>query len=173
MVNRTHDKARRRRCAWRRNLAIGGFASATLAFYFMLLRKRLIERHENVIVRPETADRRENPKTAFEPTDWQLAPVAAIYVGTLLLLVISTLVLIPAYPNALPDADRTLHIRPPGPRLQTNPETDLQRFQAEERKRLTGYHWVDKEKGVVRIPIEEEMKKLARTGIDGFPGAQQ
>jgi hypothetical protein len=116
---------------------------------------------------------RGNAKTAFEPTDWELAPVAAVYIGVLVLLVISCMVLIVAYPNALPDAGRTLHINPPGPRLQTNAEADLHRFRAEEEKRLNGYYWVDKQKGIVHIPIEQAMKKLAQTGIDGFPKAQQ
>jgi len=114
-----------------------------------------------------------NPGTAFEPTDWEFKPIVLIYAGILILLVISTLVLIPAYPNALPDVDRVLRINPPGPRLQTDPEADYRRFRAEEEQKLDGYHWVDKQKGVVRVPIEQAMKKLVQTGISGFPKAQQ
>lgn len=115
----------------------------------------------------------ERPRTEFEPTDWDLAPVALIYIGVLVLLVISCLVLIVAYPDSLPDVGRALHINPPGPHLQTNSEADLQRFRAEEDKQLNGYHWIDKQKGIVRIPIGMAMQKLARTGIEGFPKAQQ
>jgi hypothetical protein len=114
-----------------------------------------------------------NPGIAFEPGDWPLKPVAAVYVGVLVLIVISAFVLIAAYPTSLPDVNRKLTIAPPGPRLQTDAEGNLRRFRAEEEKRLNGYSWVDKSKGVVRIPIEQAMKKLATTGIPDFPKAQQ
>lgn len=112
-------------------------------------------------------------KTDFEPSDWPLAPIVLIYFGILVLLVISTLVLIAAYPDSLPDADRTLRIAPPGPNLTTDPQADLRKFRAAENKQLNSYSWIDRQKGVVRIPIEQAMKKLATTGIPGFPKAQQ
>ncbi len=111
-------------------------------------------------------------KTAFEPTDWNVAPIAAIYVGVLMLLVISSFAIFIAYPNALPDVTRSLFINPPGPRLQTDEAADLRRFRAAEDARLNGYYWVDKQKGVAHIPIGEAMQKVARSGIDGFPKAQ-
>jgi hypothetical protein len=111
----------------------------------------------------------ENPTTAFEPSDWSLRPVAFIYLGIPVLLVISCFVLLVAYPNALPDVGRTLRITPPGPRLQTDAEGDLQRFRAEEERRLNTYYWMDKQKGIVHIPIEQAMKKLAATSAPGFP----
>ncbi len=115
----------------------------------------------------------ERPMTAYEPSDWDLGPVALVYAGLLALLVICCFVLIAAYPTALPDVNRSKRIAPPGPRLQTDPAGDLERFRAEERKRLETYYWVDKQKGVVHIPIEQAMKKLVDTGIPGFPKAQQ
>jgi hypothetical protein len=124
-----------------------------------------------VVTEPDTS-RDQRPKTAFEPTDWSLAPVALIYFGTLVLLVVSCFVLIAAYPRALPDVGRMLRIAPPGPHLQTNAEGDLQRFRAEENRRLNTYYWIDKQKGLVHIPIEQAMKKLVSTGAPGFPKAQ-
>ena len=44
-----------------------------------------------------------NPGIAFEPGDWPLKPVAALFVGILVLIVISAFVLIAAYPTSLPD----------------------------------------------------------------------
>jgi hypothetical protein len=124
--------------------------------------------------RPKAAarDESENPTTAFEPTDWSLRPVALLYMAIPVLLVISCFVLIAAYPNALPDVDRTLRIAPPGPRLQTDAQGDLQRFRADEERRLNTYYWIDKDKGVVHIPIEQAMKKLAASGAPGFPKEQ-
>jgi hypothetical protein len=124
-------------------------------------------------VAADSAGQFENPNTAFEPSDWSLGPVALIYVAIPILLVTSCLVLIAAFPSALPDVERTLRIAPPGPRLETNPEAELQRLRAEEEKWLNTYGWIDKQKGIVRIPIEEAMKKLARTGVPGFPQRQQ
>jgi len=117
-------------------------------------------------------DQPENPGTAFEPSDWSLRPVALIYLGIPVLLVTSCLVLIAAYPNALPDVGRTLRIAPPGPRLQTDSEGDLQKFRADEEQRLNTYYWIDKQKGIVHIPIDQAMKRLAATGAPGFPKGQ-
>ena len=41
------------------------------------------------------------------------------------------------------------------PALQTNRCRDLAKLQAEQRGRLEGYAWVDRDNGVVRIPIEQ------------------
>jgi hypothetical protein len=113
------------------------------------------------------------PHTAFEPSDWNLAPVALIYVGTLVLLVISCFVLIAAYPDALPDVARTVRISPPGPRLLTNSQSEFLRVRAEEEKRLHDYYWINKPAGIVHIPIEQAMQKLVKTGIPGFGTEQQ
>lgn len=118
------------------------------------------------------SNRRGNPDTAFEPSDWTVAPVALVYAGTLVLLVISSLVLMVAYPTSLPDVGRRLRIAPPGPILQTDPQDDLRCFRAEEDKRLNTYYWVDKSKGVVHIPIAQAMSKLARSGIPSFQGTR-
>ncbi len=115
---------------------------------------------------------RENPDTAFEPSDWRLAPVATVYVGTLALLVVSCFALMAAYPKSLPDVARTLRFTPPGPNLQTDPQGDLRRFRAEEDKRLNGYYWIDRSKGIVHVPIEQAMKKLVASGIPGFAGTR-
>ncbi|HLH94849.1 MAG TPA: hypothetical protein VKW08_07000 [Xanthobacteraceae bacterium] len=112
-------------------------------------------------------------ETAYEPSDWPLRPVVLTYLAALVLLVTSALVLMAAYPSALPDVDRTLHIAPPGPRLETDSATDLQKLRAEEDRRLNTYYWIDRQNGVVHIPIEQEMKKLAKAGVPGFPKAEQ
>lgn len=113
------------------------------------------------------------PKTAYEPTDWSVAPVALVYLGVLVLLVVCCFVLIAAYPHAMSDTSRTLRITPPGPRLQTDPQGDLRAFRADEEKRLNSYYWMDKQKGIVHIPIVQAMQKLAKSGAPGFPRGQQ
>ena len=118
----------------------------------------------------ESAERVEdNPKTAFEKSDWPLGTIALVLLGTLVFLVIAPFVLMGAFPRAVSDVSRALTVEPPQPRLQTNPPEDLAQFLVDEDKRLNTYYWIDKEKGIVHIPIEQAMQELAEQGIDGFP----
>src|SRR5262249_30090550 len=57
----------------------------------------------------------------------------------------------------------------PAPHLQEGPARDLAIFRAEEDLTLASYGWVDEEKGIVRIPIEEAMRLLAERGLPGPP----
>jgi hypothetical protein len=54
---------------------------------------------------------------------------------------------------------------PPEPRLQTNPRQDLQDLRAQEEQLLNGYSWVDRNAGVVRIPIAEAMRLTLQRGL--------
>lgn len=67
----------------------------------------------------------------------------------------------PPAPLARPDTG----LMPPPPRLQTAPALDLARFRSEEEETLATYGWVDKEAGVVRIPIEQAMRLVAERGL--------
>jgi len=61
------------------------------------------------------------------------------------------------------------HRLPPEPRLQVTPRQDLLEMRAEEDRILTTYGWVDKNAGVVRIPIEEAMKLMVQRGLPARP----
>jgi len=67
----------------------------------------------------------------------------------------------PQYPMAAAQGNRL----PPEPRLQTNPRQDLSDLHAGEEQILGSYGWVDKNAGVVRIPIEEAMKIVVQRGL--------
>lgn len=54
---------------------------------------------------------------------------------------------------------------PPEPRLQVHGAKDLKTFEAEEDGVLRSYGWVDRQAGVVRIPIDRAMKLLAERGL--------
>ena len=54
---------------------------------------------------------------------------------------------------------------PPEPRLQTDPRQDLADLRAKEEELLGSYGWVDKNAGVVRIPIEAAMKLTLERGL--------
>ncbi len=116
--------------------------------------------------------RETNPKTAYEQKDWPLGKVGLVYLGIFAFLVIAPFVLMWAYPQSLSDVSRRLEVRPPAPELQVSPQQDLASFRAREDKLLHSYYWVDRQKGMVHIPIEQAMKKLADQGIAGFPRKQ-
>ncbi len=60
-------------------------------------------------------------------------------------------------------------VLPPEPRLQPKPRQDLLALRAWERGVLGSYDWVDKEHGVVRIPIERAIELLAQRGLPARP----
>ena len=51
------------------------------------------------------------------------------------------------------------------PLLQLAPEVDLQAFRAREDAELSGYGWIDRTAGVVRIPIDRAMELIAQRGL--------
>jgi hypothetical protein len=59
---------------------------------------------------------------------------------------------------------------PPEPRLQVRPQGDYERFRAREEAALHGYGWVDRERGVVKIPIERAIEILAERGLPARRG---
>lgn len=54
---------------------------------------------------------------------------------------------------------------PPQPRLQVEPGIDLERLRTAEDERLNSYGWVNRQAGVVRIPIERAMALIAERGL--------
>jgi hypothetical protein len=65
------------------------------------------------------------------------------------------------YPLAASEGQR----EPPEPRLQTNPRQDLADLRAKEDEVLGSYGWVDKNAGVVRIPIDAAVKLTLERGL--------
>ena len=53
----------------------------------------------------------------------------------------------------------------PAPRLSLRPGDELSAMRAEENKILSSYDWVDRDHGVVRIPIERAIEILADRGL--------
>ena len=59
---------------------------------------------------------------------------------------------------------------PPEPRLQTDPRQDLADLRTKEEALLHSYGWVDKNAGVVRIPIEDAMRLTLERGLPARQG---
>jgi hypothetical protein len=72
----------------------------------------------------------------------------------------------PRYPLALGEGPRV----PPEPRLQRFPREDIMNFRVGEEAMLHQYGWVNREAGVVHIPIEEAMRLTVERGM---PSRQQ
>jgi hypothetical protein len=58
---------------------------------------------------------------------------------------------------------------PPAPLLQRDPEESLQRMSSETDALLNSYGWVDKEAGVVHIPIERAIELMLERGLPTRP----
>lgn len=56
----------------------------------------------------------------------------------------------------------------PTPRLSADPDGELKRLMAEQRRQLTGYRWANPEHTLMTIPIERAMDLIARRGADAF-----
>jgi len=62
-------------------------------------------------------------------------------------------------------------LEPPGPHLQETPERQLAELRAQEDAILGSYAWVEKDRGIARIPIEEAMRLVAERGMPTFPAS--
>jgi hypothetical protein len=56
---------------------------------------------------------------------------------------------------------------PPAPRLEVFPQIELGHLQQREDRYLYHYSWVDKQKGIVRIPIDRAIDLVAQQGVPG------
>jgi len=74
------------------------------------------------------------------------------------------------FPGSLRDRSISLPFpNYPNPNLQSSPRADMAQFYGQEMQYLHSTGWVDQEKGIVHIPIEDAMRKVAQQGIAGWP----
>jgi hypothetical protein len=68
-------------------------------------------------------------------------------------------------------------MRPPRtfaqPQLQRAPASDLDNLLRTQKARLSGYAWVDRDRGIARMPIAAAMARLAAEGDAGFAAPVQ
>ena len=80
-----------------------------------------------------------------------------------------------AIPKNQPLLQPFQHSGPDGkvlPPYRSTPVTDLAAMREAEQQALTSYGWVDPEKGIVRIPIDEAMKLTLQRGLPVQSGAK-
>ena len=68
-------------------------------------------------------------------------------------------------PQPYPLASGTEPRLPPEPRLQQFPRTEYYEHRLTEQQKLDGYSWVNKDAGIVRIPIERAMRLTLERGV--------
>lgn len=125
----------------------------------------------------ENQERLDNPETKFEQSDVMTGRVALWGMAAIIALIFIAMLVVFFFmggmtsyrtatdPTPLPLIDS--RPTPPAPRLQPNPndqltaEQELIEFQAEEEYILNSFGWVNKEAGIVRIPIGRAIQILA------------
>src|SRR5665213_3563651 len=70
-------------------------------------------------------------------------------------------------PAALMMKDR--NTLPPQPRLQAEPRVELKQLKSDEDAILNSYGWIDPDKGIVRIPIDQAIDIVAAKGLPSKP----
>jgi hypothetical protein len=106
----------------------------------------------------------------YELTDVQPRPLAktAVFVAALVFVsIIAMIALFKAFDYYLPKADKPRHpladsrYVSSAPKLQPDPPALKDELRAVEHQVLTTYDWTDKEKRLVRIPIERAIELVA------------
>lgn len=122
----------------------------------------------------------DNPENRFEKGDVDFVAINKFGIGLVILCIFSFLLLTGVFKYFLARETAGQKARagvhagvpriPPEPRLQSTPVKDLAAIRAEEDAVLNGYAWVDKEKGIVRIPVDRAIDILAQRGLPARPG---
>lgn len=121
----------------------------------------------------------ENDKVRFEPKDINVPVVLWAGLGFFIaLLIIVTLVRFPyfffahrrAREGATSSGRRTpSEALPPAPNLESSPYRDWRIVQAQWESELKSYEWVDRQKGILTIPIDRAIDLIAQRGIPPSP----
>ena len=117
-----------------------------------------------------------NPEVHHEQSDANITAVLGFGAGLFAVIVAVCLIILGLFgffdrregvqaPSEYPLAAAQGQRVPPEPRLQTDPRQDLANLRAKEDEQLGSYGWVDKNAGVVRIPIDAAMRLTLERGL--------
>lgn len=101
-----------------------------------------------------------------DSTNWRL--LLAVAGTVLLLLIVAFGMILWFYRAVVPERPALEPQHFPSPQLIQDDTDELRRVNAEQRARLQGYRWVDRDKGLIAIPIGEAMRIIAAKGADGY-----
>jgi hypothetical protein len=113
-----------------------------------------------------------------EKTDAQIRPIV-VFLVALSLLIVASMVAMVFFFNALENWEASRDTPPsplaepnrvpPQPRLDKTSRGQLDAVKSEDRRRLEEYQWIDREAGVVQIPIDRAMELLLSEGLPTIP----
>ena len=118
----------------------------------------------------ENSHENSNP-SGHETSDVNVWGVGQFAIALILIILASLVLLIGLFRffQSREETNQVTHVEPaklfPEPQLQKTPSLDLEVLRAEEDKLLRGYAWVDSQKGLVHIPIDQAIDLLARRGL--------
>lgn len=72
-------------------------------------------------------------------------------------------------PPASPLAEARERSLPPAPRLQADPPQEIRQLHEWEERVLSSYGWVNRARGVARIPVERAMELVLEEGLPEVP----
>ena len=113
------------------------------------------------------------PPSRFEGRDARFRHIAAGAAWLALALAVVLLAALWMYPDTMTDQ----YVARPlpqfaQPQLQASPRADMDRFQAQQLEALNGVYWLDRAHGIVHLPIQDAMRKVAEEGIADWPAPQ-
>ncbi len=136
--------------------------------------------HESEITNPQSA-LRDGTAVGHEESDTNIRAVLWFAVSLIVTIVVVQIVLVwllrafpkpeARIPSPVAAAASAAAQLPPEPRLQVNAPEDLKMLREHEESVLDSYGWVDKENGIVRIPIDRAIDILAQRGLPPLPSA--
>ncbi len=121
-----------------------------------------------------TTPQREDPRRGHEQTDISIRGI--VMFGGILAVVTGVVLLLMGWmfhyfaglemKLDLPPSPLAVTPRPPPePRLQVSPTDDLKAMRAAEDAQLNTYAWVNRQTGIVRIPVDRAIELLAERGL--------
>jgi hypothetical protein len=125
-----------------------------------------------------------NPGVSHETRDINVFQVSAFGVGLLLSCIVTVFAMWVMFDflfqredakNASNPAASMMSQRPklpPEPRLQAEPKIELKDLRADEDAILSSYGWIDPDKGIVRIPIDQAIDIVAQKGLPSKPSPE-
>lgn len=111
-------------------------------------------------------------RPGYEERDASPRGVVLAGIGLMLLLVLSLVVVAGLFyvfqqrqVSAFGTGPTPTAIQPPEPRLQVDPAKDLQEVRATQEAQLNSYGWVNKNAGIIHMPIDQAMQIIAEQGV--------
>ena len=108
----------------------------------------------------------------YEQEDIRPLYIAALFGGILVLVIVVLLlmaglvVLFNAYEE--PPTIEETRLPQVDPRLQPNPRSEWDSYEATQQAYLNSYGWIDEEADMARIPIEEAIDRVVEEGLPDF-----